>query len=290
MATDFFAGIEQQTAELAGTRAKTPVFYRSGRMFSLVFPAKLAELRRLLPDRRFRPATLVPGVGAVHVTAWEYYDCDIGPYNELAVGALLQSDEFAKLPGYNMTRQLLAGCMHTYILRLPVTTELALRAGIDLYNYPKLLTDIDFDDEDGLMGCRVAQDGAPIMRVRAEKLSTKPAGTMQYFCHLYQDRQPQSAEFKINAEAYGVSLRTGRASLELGTAHPLALELRRLLWSTRPLLSMYMPKLQGILYGPEHLSLALIARFLASALQVPMGGEASHPAAAPATARAARQR
>jgi hypothetical protein len=74
------------------------------------------------------------------------------------------------------------------------------------------------------------------------------------------DRQPQGSEFKINAIDMGVSLRSGVASLQLGERHPIARELADLLAWSRPIQYQYIARLEGILYGPEHLSLPLIDR------------------------------
>ncbi|HKH79409.1 MAG TPA: hypothetical protein VJ996_05260, partial [Solirubrobacteraceae bacterium] len=54
-------------------------------------------------------------------------------------------------------------------------------------------------------------------------------------------------------------------TLELGEHHPIALELAGLLLSRRPIQYQYMARFEGILYGPEHLSLALLAQTTASA-------------------------
>ncbi len=277
MTEDFFAGIEQQRAHVLGVEAKTPLFYRDARMFSLIFPARLDAIRRLLPDERFEPARLLPGVGAVHLSAFEYHDCDIGPYNEFAIGAFLNSPDFQKVPSYNIVRQLVRSSFHTYVLRLPVTTDTALRAGVDLYNYPKFLASIDFEDTGGEMACRLAEGGDLICRLAGRKIQAKMSDIVQYFCHMYQDRQPQSAEFKVNARSYGLALGPGHGKLELGASHPAARELDGLLLSKTPLVYFYMPSMQAVLYGPEHLSLAMIGRFLERALHVPLEEFRSSP-------------
>jgi len=286
MSDKFFEGVDQIKARLAGVECKMPVFYRSARMFTLIFPARLGALRSLLPDRRFKPGTLMPGVGAVHLTAFEYYDCDIGPYNEFAVGALLASPDFARVPGYNVTQQLLQNSFHTYILELPVTTEVARKAGVDLYNYPKFLASIDFQDRPDELSCTLAENSELICRLTGKKLGTKPNGVMQNFCHLYHDRQPQSSEMKVDALQYGIAVGPGNATLELGKTHRVAKLLDRLLLSKTPVLYTYMPEMRAILYGPEHLSLSLVARFLEQGLNVSMGtgkaaGERSATSRAP---------
>jgi hypothetical protein len=52
--------------------------------------------------------------------------------------------------------------------------------------------------------------------------------------------------------------------LELGERHPIARELDRLLVSKRSLQYEYVPQFEGILHGPEHLTLPLLKQLLAT--------------------------
>ncbi len=267
---DFFEGIEQVEATMAGKKAKLPVFYRSARSFTAIFPATVLSLRRLLPDSRYVPAQIAPGVGAIHLTAFEYYDTDIEPYNEFAIGVLLNDPQVMPIPGYNLLRQLLNLTFYTYIHHLPVTTEIALRGGIDVYNYPKFMAEIDFTDTEASVTCELKEKGELILRLEGKKVDTPRSGVMKYLCHLYQYRQPQGAEFKVNAIRYAIVPGFGKARLELGDRHPVALELRQTLLSTQPFMYMYMPEIQCILYGPDRLSLPLLVRLLRENMGIPV--------------------
>lgn len=267
---DFFKGVEQLDAKMGGKKVKLPVFYRSARAMTVVFPALVPSLKKLIPDPRYSPAQIAPGVGAVHLTAFEYYDTDIEPYNEFAVGVLLNDPHVMALPGYNLLRQLARVNFYTYIHHLPVTTELALRGGVDIYNYPKFLAGIDFSDTDDELACRLSEKGEDILTLRGKKISAKKSGVMKYFCHLYQSKQLQGAEFKVNGIKYGLVPGMGQANLELGTSHPVARELRETLLTTQPFLYIYKPEIQCILYGPDRFSLPLLVRLMRDHLEEPV--------------------
>lgn len=271
MPDDFFKGVDQLEASIAGVEARTPVFYRDARSFTTIYPASLMGVRALLPDPRFVPAQVLPGVAAVHLTAFEYYDTDIQPYNEFAIGILLNSNQFLQIPAYNMLRQLFQNTFYTYIHHLPVNTRVALEGGIELYNYPKTMNRIDFSDEDDWVICELGEGEDLILRVKGKKLPAGRSDVMKYICHLYQYQQPQYAEFKVNARQYALAPGFGNGELVLGRSHPFALELQRLLYSTTPLMYIYVPSMQAILYGPEHLSLASITFFLEKGLGVDVG-------------------
>jgi hypothetical protein len=260
----FFEGIAQSDATLAGEAARLPIFYYDGTAQTAVFPARLRAVRRLLPDPRFVPARLAPGLGAVGVTCFEYRDTDIGPYNELAITVILKDPGIgANLPGRALAAGLRDKQLHAWVQHLPVTTEIARVGGVELYNYPKFVGSIDFEESASRRTCRLSEGDEHILTLDAPLIDTPRSGELQLFSHLWMDRQPQSSEFKLNVLASGVSPRPGAARLELGSRHPIARELAGLLLSRRSIYHELMRSFEGILYGPEHLSLPLMQRALA---------------------------
>ena len=270
MGDDFFGGVEQFEAFIGDRLVKSPTFYRDATSFTLIMPANLMALRRILPDPRFVPAQVLPGIGALMLTALEYKDTDLGPYNEFSIGVALNSPDFMQIPCYNFARQAIRGSFDSFILRLPVTTEIALRGGVDLYNFPKFIARIDFDEEDGWTSCDVSEDDEMICRVKGRKVPTPRSGMIKMISRTYQFQQPQSCELKMNAKQYAMVAGRGNAELVLGASHPVAKELGGLLLTTTPLAYMYIPSMEAILYGPEHLSLAAIGMFLERACGLSM--------------------
>jgi hypothetical protein len=260
----FFEGVPQVDATLAGEGARLPIFYYDGTAQTAVFPARLGALRKLLPDPRFVPARLAPGLGAVGVTCFEYRDTDIGPYNELAITVILNHPPFAlNAPGRALFSGLRRKQLHAWVHHLPVTTEIARVGGVELYNYPKFIGSIDYEQDASQRTCRLAEGDEHILTLSGDLIDTPDSGGVQLFSHLWMDRQPQSSEFKLNILAGGRSLRPGVARLELGERHPIARELAGVLLSRRSIYYELMAPFEGILYGPEHISLQLIQRALA---------------------------
>lgn len=245
---------------MAGLPGKLPLFYYDGSAQTAIFPARLRELRLMLPDPRFVPARLAPGLGVIAVSCFEYRDTDIGPYNELAISIVLNEPWFAlNVPGRALLAGLRRGQLHAWVHRLPVTTEIARDAGVTFYNYPKFVAAIDFEDEGARRTCRLAEGEEHILTLTGERIPSPQSGQVQLFSHLWMDRQPQTSEFKINARSRGRCMRPGAAELTLGD-HPYAQELARALVSRRSIHYELMPSFEGILYGPEHLTLPMIER------------------------------
>ena len=267
---DFFSGIEQVDVYSAGQKVKLPIFYRDARAHIAVFPASILALRPLLPDPRFVPAQIVPGIGGIVLAALEYHDTDIGPYNEFAFTVLLNNPHILQIPGYNLLRQLIQFNFYPYIQHLPVTTEAALRWGIDYSGFPKFLASINFEDTPGWVSCEVKEKDDLICRLKERKIATPYNRIMKYFIRLYQYQQPQYTEFKINAKELGISINPSNVKLELGSSHPVARELSRSILTNHALLSFYIPSVQFILYGPENLSLPLVNLLLQKGMRFPL--------------------
>lgn len=267
---DFFSGIKQVDVWAAGQKVKLPIFYRDARAHMAIFPASIFALKRLLPDPRFVPAQILPGIGAAALASFEYYDTDIGPYNEFAFNILLNNPQFIPIPGYNLTRQLMQFNFYPFIRHLPVTTEAALRWGIDFSGFPKFLASIDFEDKDNWTHCTLAEKGELICRLSGRRIASPFSRQMKFLIRLYQDHQPQTTEFKVNARRLGFSLKPGDVALELGDKHPMAREVAQCLLSHRAIMSFSIPSVQFVLYGPENISLPLMNFLMQQGMRIPL--------------------
>lgn len=279
----FFDGVRQAEIDLTGDPVKLPIFYYDGEAMTGVFPAKLSRLRKYLPDKRLQPARLAPGIGVVTISCFEYRESDVGTYNELAIGiALNYPNHRANLPGRSLLGGVIRGQMDGYVWHLPVTTELAWKAGRELWNYPKIVAPIDFSQDDSTRTCKLSDEGEHILTMRADRLKSTRAENLQLFTHVYQDGQPQRGEFRLRMLNSGQSIKPGAAELELGSKHPWALELREVLLSTKSIASSYSPSMEGILFGPETIS----SHFIQMAAHAPAEAKAAPAKAAPAKAAA----
>ncbi len=262
----FFEHVRQIDIEIGGQPGKIPTFYYDGASMTAMFPARYRKLRELMPDRRYVPARLAPGLGVLAITCFEYRDTDIGPYNELAIAIPLNEPYFrANLPGRALIEAVRMGQQHALIRHLPVTTNVALRGGVDFFSFPKFIAQIDYTETEGERRCRMAEGEEHILTFRGKQIGAPRGQQTDFFCHLWMDGQPQTAQFKVNQPQVGSTWRRDAAVLELAERHPVAVELRELLVSLKPLEYEYNPRLEGILFGPEHVTLPLAQRGLGAA-------------------------
>ena len=265
--SSFFDGVAQADIDSILGRSKLPVFYYDTHMMLGAFPARYTALCRAMPDPRFVPARLAPGLGMVAVSCVEHRDTDIGAYNELAVAVPLSYPGWrVNLPGRALLEGERYGQLHAFVLQLPVTSENARAGGVEFFNFPKIVVDIDFEEAGGRRVCRLAEGDTEILRFSGSLLPAAGGAQMQFFFHTWMDGQPQGAEFKIRHVARSRSLRPGAATLELGANHRVARQLDSLLVSRRSLRYDIDPHLEAILYGPERLGMSLLQKLTGSAL------------------------
>lgn len=132
-----------------------------------------------------------------------------------------------------------------YIHHLPVTTQIALDAGIDLAGFPKILADIQFDTKGDWAQCHVSADGKHILSISGRMLDLKT--TPRNRTNILTCRQEHLLRLElINSDREeGASKNPSDVRLEFGD-HPIAHELRD--WNMgRMIQYSYCPQYQMIL-------------------------------------------
>ena len=121
--SDFFEGIKQSKVKLGSFEIKIPVFYRDMMNINVYLLASLDKLKACLPSERMHPFRMTPWHGIFSVSAYEYKDSDLGPYNEVSLGIPFILDKIS--PVFTDIRRKVPEIPMIYILHLPVSTEIA---------------------------------------------------------------------------------------------------------------------------------------------------------------------
>jgi hypothetical protein len=249
MADDFFSGLERVDASLGDLAFELPVVIREARIFSAVFPASAKKLRRLIPDEALVPAQVLPGMGVVQLTAYEYSGTDIGPFNEFSVVIPLYMPGFPKLPFYNLNRARTTREVHNYLIHRGATSETAVRILGGYHHWPEFLSSIDISEEGDWINCEWKEGDDLICRLRGRKIPAKHTGVIKVF--IYTPEHPRAQRADINPDQSATTRGSTNAELTLGPSHPVARELSGVLTSTTPRVYTYGPRWQLIAYGPE---------------------------------------
>src|SRR5512144_1422931 len=83
----FFEPVVQQEMTVGGLKLRVPVFYQDMTSMNAVFTASTQRVTELLSHPDLRPVEFRRGRSLLSVTALEYLQSGIGPYNEVAIAA-----------------------------------------------------------------------------------------------------------------------------------------------------------------------------------------------------------
>lgn len=237
-----------------GEEVPLPVEVRSAKMIAATFFVDAAAAQAVIDYSGLRIAAKQRGTKAIlSLSAVQYTDNDLGPYDEFAIGFMVEPHGPGPFP---------KGAQHTFIHKLPVNQEFTCKAGRGIWGFPKWVTDIAFVDEPGrggLVDPRRSTTGiltdddelvvALTVRHSPLPLPSRPMEMVAYsWCDGVLRRTPWTT--RNNA----VTGRLGGASVELGSRHPLAVELRSLGLPRRALLTMRTPRMAATFGLPEVLA------------------------------------
>jgi len=220
-----------------------PVFYYDVTTMIAAFLTPLGKINALLPSPRMKPLRATPWHGVTVFTCFEYRDCDAGPYNEVAISFPFTVDRPAPvLTG--LLRHISQGPM-SYVYKLPVTTETARQFGIDFYNFPKFITNIDFSRDTEWIHCRLAEGGENIFNLSVKLLPVKESPRWRFDAISTRGDHFLRSEVTINVRQQAISRNPANVKLELGN-HKLAQEIKS--WNLGRMVHMqYVPSCQTIL-------------------------------------------
>lgn len=228
---DFFRRMPKTEVDSLIGKTFTPNFYYRISTARLVMLARTRTIRGRLP-RELTPLEVVPGIGIVSLMLFRYEVCDIDFYTEAAVGIAVRPARHGRLGSVDLLAGLADDHLHSYVLSLPVSSEIAQVRGHDGYGFPKWVTDIDVDIRDDRTTARVANDdgGTDIaLSVATPAQTTHRTGERVSSLTSYTriDGAWHSTLSQTNTLAAGSSLLPRGIDLELGTGR-MAADLRSL--------------------------------------------------------------
>ncbi|MBN1495578.1 MAG: acetoacetate decarboxylase family protein [Spirochaetes bacterium] len=141
---DSFWDVERSVFKTSKGDIKLPIFYQDFSYTHFLYWIDFDRAVKKLAGTDFKACKFIHGKGAVMLTFFEYRQSEIGPYNEVSL-AVVSYPSKNKQPALIMPQLFMDAkkwTMGAYVLNLPVTTEIALAGGREIYNYPKFVTDI----------------------------------------------------------------------------------------------------------------------------------------------------
>ncbi len=229
--------------KLTGIRLVQPVGYPDWAMFGAEFPAPTAALREVLPSTKLKPVEINPGIGTVHLVAVDFRQAEIfGPYKELQLN----------IPVVYKAQPGATGLEGDYVYKLPITSEEACRAGLEISGFPKFEASVVFEDDGDYRCCTVSVEGKHLITLQIEKVPNQPK-IFTSFLYSVIDGHLLRTPFQHRGEWGSMDGQIG-ASFILGD-HPITRDIACLGMEPTPIRRENAPRLSSILQPPEKLSL-----------------------------------
>lgn len=154
---DFFRRLPKTRVDSAIGPTLSPNFYyrMSSARLTMLAPARAVRAR--LPGE-LAPLEVAPGLGLISVIFFRYDVCDIDFYTEAAVGIAVRPARHGRLGFVDLAAALSDDHLHSYVLSLPVSTQIAQVCGHDGYGFPKWVTGLDVSIDASQATARVAND------------------------------------------------------------------------------------------------------------------------------------
>ena len=246
----FFKDTPRKPLDMEGETIEFPILYYDLRSITAIFTAKSSKLKKLLPHPNYKLVEMFPGAGMLGVTCFEYYDTSIGPYNEIAITIPVKFPPSFQLPGWSALQMMRHRDFYVYIHHLPVTTEIALRAGIYFWNYPKFLAEIVFEDKGDMLEVSLKEKGEFILKLRARKLALTQSTDLAFHTYSFKDDIVMHALIEGRAPKFGSVIFSKFAELELGD-HPIGKELKEAELNLTARTGFYAEGMMTKLYDPD---------------------------------------
>ncbi|MYR98254.1 MULTISPECIES: acetoacetate decarboxylase family protein [unclassified Streptomyces] len=175
---DFFRQLPKIKVDSPIGPTLTPNFYYTISTARLTMLAPSRAIRARLPEE-LAPLELVPGLGLVSVMFFRYDVCDIDFYTEAAVGMAVKPARHGRLGFFDLVSGLKNEDLDSYVLSLPVSTEIAQVRGHDGYGFPKWVTGLDVGIDDRRTTARVANEAGGVdlaLSAATPKQTAHPSG------------------------------------------------------------------------------------------------------------------
>lgn len=141
--------------------------------------------------------------------------CDIDFYTEAAVGIAVRPARHGRLGFLDLVTGLKNEDLHSYVLSLPVSSEIAQVRGHDGYGFPKWVTGLDVEIDHSRTAARVANDSGGLdlaLQAPTPRQTAQAGRGAGHFAHLVHDDQrwvaldpqpDQRAERRYHAQHQG---------------------------------------------------------------------------------------
>jgi len=228
---DPFFQVDQSIVTTSESDVALPMFFYDASSLLSLFHVDAEKLAAVMGNDDVEPALDNKGRGIVGLAFYEYRDASIASYNEVGLAAQVvrKGDSPPLFPVLDMARKPGSRKSYSYVLHLPVTTESANAAGIEIWGFPKFVADIPLSNDGSRFDGSVIDPstGAPILTYKGKRGTGLSLPGMD-LC-FYTEVEGLPMEIVVNTNYRGHAGAGGNMALEIGESnHCMAEDLRKL--------------------------------------------------------------
>ena len=222
--------------QLTGLDISFDVNYNDWSFYLIELTADYQGVKEMLAARQLIPKESAPGETRLQIVACQMRSVQIaGSYHEVSFQVPVKSFEDSDDEIFT----------HLY---LPVSTEAARWAGVDIYGFPKFVAKIDFSNADNQITCQLSEKDESILVLSLE--DQVPTSRKQTRWLFYGDRKQQIYKTVFDLEGSFLEQQANQNVKFVLGEHPIAEKLKGLLLSDQVKRTMIGKDVSGVLRKP----------------------------------------
>ena len=160
--------VREVTIPSTGEIVEMPLTSRENTSMTAIHPVSRERVLDLLPRPDLVPAELPEGRSIATVTAIEYANRNMDPYNEIIVGIPVALGVGAAAPTVESLLEPKLGGAVLFLRHLIVDTRLSEILGNEILGYNKFISDIEFTETDTSRSVRVSEGGQDLFTLTVQ--------------------------------------------------------------------------------------------------------------------------
>lgn len=242
--------------DVMGEKIDVPVKYSDANAFMVFVPISYEAAKAHINNERLKPVSIFKKRALLGVTIFNYTDCQVGPYRELALSIPVLLDTSFPLPVLPLLFDSLYSGYGFYTISLAMNTKIARVHSEKIFGYPTYTENINIEikNENDLVSIFVSEAQQQILSFSMSVPKSYRFTKKKYKTFFFTNND--LLKVTLNASAYEAGLGAGKLSLLKLGDHPLSKLITSLAPANKPLQGIYYKKAFEILEKPEKIGQA----------------------------------
>ena len=241
-----------KSVEIMGKQVDIPVHYTDLSALMLFFQVSVSGAKNFIDSSRFKLVKTFGNRCVLGLTVFNYKECPVGPYRELAISFPVLKDAIFPVPLLPLIFDNSFKNAGFFAHLLSMSTQIGIDHSKEIFGYPTYdnIITVDFEDEGKFIDVNIQEEDELILSFSMNKPKSFKEVTKRYntFYSHAVDENLVSVSMDVAARV-GTSYRTSSTHLTLGR-HKISSIIRDLIKDSKPIAIQYYPEAIEILHAP----------------------------------------